>query len=30
MDINNFDILGEIPIDYKGFCLSMVVVKNNK
>lgn len=31
MDASTYEILGEIPIDYKGFCLSMTVLntKNN-
>lgn len=27
MDANTYEILGEIPIEYKGFCLSMTVLK---
>ncbi|OPZ87706.1 MAG: hypothetical protein BWY74_03335 [Firmicutes bacterium ADurb.Bin419] len=29
MDSKSFEILGEIPVDYKGFCVSMTVVKNS-
>ncbi len=30
MDAKTYEILGQIPIDYKGFCLSMTVVKTKK